>query len=348
MAHMVDFAGVWKGHERIINLLDPNKFETFVLYWDNQDEHTDMSRLEIAKRELPSTMFIPYSRSLEKKQPAWTPVSTNFSERFKGMFDIIHYVRSGYPEWPFTERLAPLQIETNIFADLDETPYLDKSMAVCNYIADRRGKIDAVVYPPMRPAITEGSNFREELGLNKDTVVFGKIGRPDSSLFTPIALDAFNQLYKSGRHDIAYLSFAPCEKAKQYVKDNDIQKVYFLPPSSHTEDVDKFYRTLDVFAHYRLDGECQSTAIAEAMMYGLPCISHPSHAFNGQGETIGGGGFIAATPEEYCQRLRELLDPEVRRVIGGRAYKRAMNNYEETLVGKQLEALYLKWHTEVE
>ena len=48
--------------------------------------------------------------------------------------DIIHYARSGYYEWPFTKRLSPIQIETNIFGFKDSTPFLDYSIAISNTI----------------------------------------------------------------------------------------------------------------------------------------------------------------------------------------------------------------------
>lgn len=334
------WAGTARSHFRILEALDRDRFEPFALVW--KDGQNDL--LPALQKALGDHVIF-YNRSHERMGPdeAYRPVRTDFSEVVAGLkLDILHGARGGYPEWPLsTGRHAPLQVETNIFGGIDPSANLDKSIAICHYIADQRGKTDAVVYNPIPPAEREGPNLREELGIPEDAVVCGRIGRPAN--FTPIAIEAFSKVVRE-IPNLYYLVVAPCEDIKAWVARDKTPNVMFLGPTADDAAIDAFYRDIDIFAHYRSDGECHSVAISQAMMYGKPVISHRSIHFNGQQETIDEGGYVCGSVKEYAHYLRTLAgNPDIRYARGTYAMATAENRFLQSKVVHQIEAMYLEW-----
>ena len=86
-----------------------------------------------------------------------------------------------------------------------------------------------------------------------------------------------------------------------------IPDVILIEPTADDSFIDRFHRTIDVMLHYRSDGEVHSTAIAQAMMYGIPVISHVTDQYNGQMETIGKAGGVARDLNEYISFAEQLI-----------------------------------------
>ena len=72
----------------------------------------------------------------------------------------------------------------------------------------------------------------------------------------------------------------------------------------------QFYNTIDVLAHARLDGECNSAAIFEAAAHRKPVISHYGTTFNGHMETIQNSGFVVLRDDvdEYAKIMKAFID----------------------------------------
>jgi glycosyltransferase involved in cell wall biosynthesis len=258
-------------------------------------------------------------------------------------FDVVHVARSGHYEWPLTERLAPLHVETNIFGDRDRRGVLDRSLAASEYVAALRGGADAVSYMPIPAPERDGDTLRARLGIPAGAIVAGRIGRPAN--FTPIALEAFARLAAEDPQ-LWYVIVAPCERTRAWVAAHRPPRVLFLPPTSDDALIAAFHRTIDVFLHYRADGETYGTALQQALAYGIPCVSHASGAYMGQVETIGDGGVVARDGEEYYQAARRLVrDAGHRAAVGRRALARA-RAFEPAPIARRVEALYLDWHAE--
>lgn len=111
-------------------------------------------------------------------------------------FDIIHFARGGYYEWPFIERIATLQIETNIFGFRDSSEYLDISVTICNKVNEIRGTSDYIIYNPIPLPLESNENLRSELNIPDNYHVFGRIGRKAN--FDPIAIESINIVKKDG------------------------------------------------------------------------------------------------------------------------------------------------------
>jgi hypothetical protein len=332
------YAGTARSHFRILEALDRTRFEPFALVWkDGQND------LLPALQEALGDHVIFYDRSTNRLGPedAYRPESTNFEEVVRGLnLDILHGARGGYPEWPLsTGRHAPLQIETNIFGEFDASETLDRSIAICYYIADRRGKTDAVIYNPIPPAEMEGPNLRAELGIPEDAIVCGRIGRPAG--WDPIAMEAFHHV-RQEVPNLYYLIVAP--PYDMVIPIHSANHVKTFPPTTDDKWIAKFHRTLDIFCHFRSDGECHSTAISQAMMYGIPVISHESQHFNGQEETIGMGGYVAKNLEQYQERLSFYARNHGIRILAGRAGQdRARTFFGHNSVVREIETRYLGW-----
>jgi glycosyltransferase involved in cell wall biosynthesis len=89
-----------------------------------------------------------------------------------------------------------------------------------------------------------------------------------------------------------------------------LKNIYFIPHVARPDLIYRFLRTLDVYAHGRKDGEVNSTAIAEAMFFGLPIVSHVSNIHNGHVEAIADAGLVARNIEDYSLELRKLKNNE--------------------------------------
>ena len=108
-----------------------------------------------------------------------------------------------------------------------------------------------------------------------------------------------------------------------------LKSVYFIDATDSNDIIYSFLDSLDVYAHGRYDGELNSTALAEAMYFGLPIITHPSEIYNGQLEVIDGNGFVADTYEEYAKKMKLLMqDKKVYRSCADGSRKMFLKKYE--------------------
>lgn len=337
-SHTVDFAGTWRSHERIIENIDKNVFEPYVLYNVNADNN----RLNVVENILGKKYVIPFETSGGKLGPefGYPFVETNFNEVINTISpDIIHFARSGYFEWPFNQRLCPIQIETNIFAGKDDSPFLDYSITICDTIKNYRGKSNCTIYNPIPYPNESKENLKKLFNIGSKTFVLGRIGRADN--FISISLEAC-KILKQKKLDFKYIIISPCHLTKSFVEQNELSNhVIFVEPTNDDNFIHKFHNTLDVFAHYRVDGECHSTAIAQAMSYGLPIISHYA-GWNGQIETIQEGGFVCENSEVYANKILELYqNKNLYKHVSEKSFERFKSfSYEETI--PKFEKVYLE------
>lgn len=124
-----------------------------------------------------------------------------------------------------------------------------------------------------------GTSLRKKLAIPEDAIVFGRIGRPDDTIFDPIGIKAFEVIAREFPNAF-YLIMAPPPALVTYVESHHIARVILLDPSPKEEDVWAFHHAIDVLAHFRLDGESFGLNIAESMLCGNPIITHKSDIWN--------------------------------------------------------------------
>ncbi len=335
---------------------DP-RYEPFLVYRNQGDN----SRLKIMQDILGADHVIEYDWEPGKKgrQAPYLPERDNLYEvLLKIDPDIVHVHRSGYREWPL-RYVAPRAkwVETNIFGFDDKSGDIDKHIYICDYIKNtalKRGNADGpILYNPIElPYEYEQNNngrltdhgtipyLSRYLGLGDFSTILGRVGRPDN--FDPISLRAFALLEKDYPH-VHYVVVNPCDGWRQEVKRLNLSRVHFLDPIINDETLSMFYQDIDIYAHARSDGEVCPCNIQEAMMHGLPVVSHRSNLYNGQSEIIGDAGFVVPVNdwESYYKALKSLVeDAGLRNEFGAKAEKRAKSLFEASNVVGQLKGIY--------
>ena len=137
-----------------------------------------------------------------------------------------------------------------------------------------------------------------------DKFIFGLHQRRDNHIFSPIPLEAYDEIEND---NTAFLLLGGSESYQKQAKDLGLKNFKYLPTTGDLEKIHKFLNTLDVYAHGRSDGEQCSCAIIEAMSHSLPVISHTAPSM-GQKEQIGDAGDVVEGYEEYADVMKNMID----------------------------------------
>jgi glycosyltransferase involved in cell wall biosynthesis len=349
-------------------LAQSDKYEPFIVYREGDPAN---NRLEIVKSWLGADHVIPYQWTPGKKgqQPPYLPESDNLYDVLKGIDpQIMHVHRSGYTEWPCFRYMAPKAkwIETNIFGYKDNAPepQIDLHIYISQYIQNTAlqagGPNGPVLYNPIEMPVLDmmpenKEACREHLlstfKLPHNAVILGRVGRADN--FDPIALKAFKEV-EAVHPEAYYIVVNPCQGWHDTVRQLGIKNVRFSGPIVNDDELSKFYLGLDIYAHARHDGECCPCNIQEAMMHGIPVISHESMIFNGQSEILADSGFVVPVGhhEAYRDVMMQLVEnPEMatedekgrirlRSHFSRESRRRAMRHFEASVVTGQLMQMY--------
>jgi len=349
-------------------LAESEDFEPFYVYREGDAANT---RLDVIREWIGEDHVIPYEWEPGKvtRQSPFMPEKDNLADVLASIDpDIVHIHRSGYAEWPGFRYMAPRAkwVETNIFGYKDETPepQIDTHIYISDYIYDKARQAGApdgpVLFNPIEQPQMEmtGANqltcrqkLIERFKLPKNAIILGRVGRADN--FDPISLKAFAEVEKV--YDNAfYIVVNPCQKWRDAAYNLGIRNIRFSDPIVDDVELSQFYMGLDIYAHARHDGECCPCNIQEAMMHGIPVVSHESAIHNGQSEIIGNAGFVVPLGDHVSYRdiLMGLIDnPEManedetgrvrlRSYISREARRRAMRYFSADCITKQLEGIY--------
>lgn len=321
----------------------------------------DTSRLDECRDSIGEQFLIPYEHQHQPKAPPpYFPKSDNLASVLADLKpDIFHIHRGGHPEWPGMKSIYPPAkiVETNIFAGVDRSPDIDCHIYISNFIATRAhmqggapGPI--LMNPTERPwvmdigekNVAEGRGYAlNNLELPEDALLLGRVGRPDN--FDPIALKAFQSIMD--RHPNAYyLVVNGCERWKQTSEQLGLYgRIKFLDPIIDDAALSMFYSLIDVYAHARVDGECQPCNLNEAMYHGLPIVTHVADTYQGHVEQVteSQAGLVAGHRDhlEYAAHLDRLLcDEELRVTMGEAGIEWAQENVDAEVVTRKLADIY--------
>ena len=238
-------------------------------------------------------------------------VNTNFWELFdEEKYDVIQTGRSGHPEYPFTLiNKTPIVDSIHLSGMAENKHNTVKTVLISKEQKERwimsGGPADkAEIIPnPLRIPDVGDINYREEFGW-QDKFVFGLHQRRDNHIFSPIPLEAYDEIEDD---NTAFLLLGGSENYQKQARDLGLKNFKHLPPVGELEPIHKFLNTLDVYAHGRSDGEQCSCAIIEAMSHGLPVISHTAPSM-GQLEQIGDAGKVTNDYQEYSEVMADMID----------------------------------------
>jgi hypothetical protein len=171
--------------------------------------------------------------------------------------DILNTHRSGDDKWllpglEHVDRKFKI-VETN-FHGLRKTPadlrvYPSHALMQSKRIA--RDQLNAMIFNPILPPLTT-ENFRQLLSLRPETVVLGRVGRSDRSIYSPKLLRSFVHLEKS--LDVHLLWIGASEKAKQDAKELGVQNVTWVEPTKSARSISQYFNTFDIYCHVNKRG----------------------------------------------------------------------------------------------
>ena len=271
---------------------------------------TDPSRVQYVKDNGVNVIkFDVEFKDLRTSTHDW--VNTNFWDLFdEEKYDVIKTGRSGHPEYPFTLiNKTPIVDSIHLSGMAENKHNTVKTVLISKEQRDRwimsGGPADkAVIIPnPLRIPDVGDINYREEFGW-QDKFIFGLHQRRDNHIFSPIPLEAYDEIEDD---NTAFLLLGGSENYQKQAKDLGLKNFKHLPPVGELEPIHKFLNTLNVFAHGRSDGEQCSCAIIEAMSHGLPVISHIAPSM-GQLEQIGDAGKVTNSYQEYSEVMVDMID----------------------------------------
>jgi glycosyltransferase involved in cell wall biosynthesis len=194
-----------------------------------------------------------------------------------------------------------------------------------------------LVYHPIEIRPFQPIDYRREYGL-QSKFIFGFHQRDDAHIFSPMMLQAFHRIASPQNH---FMILGGSERHRQLAADLGLTNITFLPHSANPDVLYSFLSTLNVFAHGRSDGEINSTAIAEALAFGLPVVTHYTDTYNGQVEGVGDAGFAAHTVDEYTDFLKRLeSNPALYKDYSERARHRFKDNFDLHTQVAKMRALY--------
>jgi glycosyltransferase involved in cell wall biosynthesis len=346
------------------HLAQSDKYEPFIVYRKGDSANT---RLDIVKKWLGEDHVIPYEWVPGKsgRLSPYNPEHDNYFDTIVGIDpQIVHYHASGYNEFPIFKWLSPKAkiVTTNIFGYADETRQADLVIYISEYnkgLALEKGGPDGpVLYNPIEQPYLDMTPENKEMcrenlllkyKIPHNAVLLGRVGRPDN--FDPISLKAFKEI-ESEFPEAWYLVVNPCQAWRDMADRLGISNIRFIDPIIDDFELSKFYMGIDIYAHARHDGEICPTNIQEAMMHGLPIVSHESGIYNGQSEIIGNAGFVVPLGDHvnYAKILASLIENKevdtdngkarLRTYFGREARRRAMRYFEASTTTSILEKIY--------
>ena len=151
----------------------------------------------------------------------------------------------------------------------------------------------AVLRNPVR--MPDGALIHATLdGIEPGTTVVGSIGRPDNAIFDPTHLKALAAyIARHPERKMLYLRLGASQFEAEALRALSIPH-RMMPATCSDGDITRFLNSLDLYLHSRLDGECDSVSLAEALAHGVRVISHAGGMFKGHVEAI-------ASFSDFCE-----------------------------------------------
>ena len=281
-------------------------------------------------------------------KPTHDWVDTNFWEVFnEDDYDVIQTGRSGHPEYPFIHiNKTPIVDSIHLAGMAERKANVAMTVLVSEEQMQRwvgaGGPPDRAMVIPVPVEVPHetknDTSYREELGFD-NKFVFGMHQRNDKNIFSPIPLEAYEEIQTD---ETAFLILGGSDNYRKQAKDLELKNVEFIDSTSDVDTIHKFLNTLDVYAHGRSDGEQCSSSIIEGLSHSLPVISHTAPSM-GQVAQIGDAGKVVNDCFEYADVMGDLMcDDKYYEQCTENATKQYNTVYNvDSIIGKFVE-LYKK------
>ena len=228
---------------------------------------------------------------------------------------VLHHFAAGVAEWPmipFVKQTFPNMkfIQTAVFGNQNDQVQIDAVIYVSKWMQIMVGKQNEknhfVIRNPIESPKTD-EDLREELNIDKDTFVFGHVGRPDPNTYSNLNLQAYSKIEND---TTCFILLGVDELAKDTLESLHIKNYRLLSKTVDPIRISKFYNTTNLLAHSRRDGEVNSAIIFEAMAHKIPVLSSYGTPFNGHIEQIQNAGFVTSPGDvdEYASLMRYFIE----------------------------------------
>lgn len=297
----------------------------------------------------------PRYEEIKDTIPVWEGLSnSNCTEIATWKPDIIH-IHSHGPEEKEINKLITLKsndttvIETNVFSK--PSPWADKvdiSFQLSTWalwVFNLRGgdKYNSAVVPyPIKcdsfkvPEKDKVNAFKKEHNIPTDAFVIGRIGQFYDGKWSPMLIDAFNQLSET-IPNLYLLIINPPESILDIAKISPYTKnIVHIPRIIGDDNLALAYAAMDIMLHIALQGESFGMVLPEAILSGTPVVALSTPwADNSQCEVIGHGkgGYIVNSLQGIKKAIQTIKDGNDSLFDEGRQH--IENNYEYTLVAKK-------------
>ena len=319
----IKFAGMANGGtekylQTIASHLPKDEFDVDFFYCDaapyigSDFKHldTDSSRVEYCKSHGVNLIkFNVQYKDLRTQTHDW--VNTDFWDHFdEDNYDVIQLGRAGHPEYPFTHINKTPIIDSIHLAGMGENKLnVYKTVLISEeqkskWVRAGGDPNKSIIIPvPVEVPEYDSISYISEFGW-EDKFVFGMHQRDDIHIFSPVPLEAYDEIEND---NTAFLILGGSSNHRKQAKDYGLKNVKFLDTTSDIALIHKFLNTLDVYAHGRSDGEQCSSAIIEGLSHSLPMISHTAPSM-GQLEQIGDAGIVVDGYDDYAQAMKKMMN----------------------------------------
>lgn len=307
----LSFGGTEKNLQMITKYLDTNKYNVYLMH----GTQTENNRLKYLENIGVTIIKFNYD-SVEKK---WPYFIKNMNPRIESVInqyniDLIITATPGQSIYPILNIKKIPIILINIFGSFNTQKNIKKNIAISHEVKNlakriiKEDKLEVEYIPSERPIYNEKKikDIRERFGINETDLVLGRIGRADDSIFDPVAILAFSLAVKDNPN-LHYIIMSAPNLAKKLVLEKNIPNVHFLEASYLEEDIWSFHYSIDVLAHFRLDGESCGLNIIESMLVGNPILTHKSHIWNAQLEYLDPEFSMVAEKDDYKKYAENML-----------------------------------------
>lgn len=188
--------------------------------------------------------------------------------------DILHTHRSGEDEWLLPglgdiERRFKI-VETN-FHGFENTP-ADFRIYPSRELAKFRGIKPSGNHSVIANIVNSipGRSLKDEFGIAQNSLVYGRVGRSDKSIYSSTLLKQYSQIENDGT---ALIWVGASTQAMKDAETLGVKNVTWVDPVDNPRDMADLYATFDVYCHANPLGETFGNTVAEAVLRGIPVAS---------------------------------------------------------------------------
>lgn len=191
-------------------------------------------------------------------------------------------------------------------------PHGDVYAYVSEWLSKDQSMGKAVWVPHMIDLVPFNGNFRAELGIPEDALVFGRYGGEDSFDIEFVHEVIYDILKKNNNIYFIFMNTNEfsCPKKSNWIdaivdkfKSSDSKRLIFLKGTQKSEDKTKFIQTCDAMLHARQRGETFGLAIGEFSSLNKPIFTYSLSPERSHLDILGDKGILYSNKKELINKI---------------------------------------------